>query len=80
MNHIRGPERTHKNIPPRIPSLVFLGEMPYAKELRPNRFPKISPPLSAYHDKQKVTAMYLGLKKCLISIMSLLDIVEEISN
>jgi hypothetical protein len=55
-------EPMQRKIAPRIPSWVFLGDMPCAKGLFPIRLPKRSPPLSACHERQNVIAMYLGLK------------------
>jgi hypothetical protein len=59
--YMKTPLKTHKKTAPRIPSSVFLGEIPFAKEVLPNRFPNSSPPLSAYHERQKLIAMNLGL-------------------
>lgn len=51
----------HKTNAPIIPSLVFLGEIPCAKGVWPKSFPNRSPPLSACHERQNKTEMYLGL-------------------
>ena len=45
-----------------MPSVVFLGDILYAKGLLPHRLPNNKPPLSACQDKQKVIIMNLGLK------------------
>ena len=58
---MRRPLLMHKKIAPKIPSVVFLGEILWANGLLPNRFPKRSPPLSAYHERHKEIAISLGL-------------------
>jgi hypothetical protein len=39
---------------PMIPSVVFLGEILWAKGLFPKSFPNIRPPLSAYQTNEKI--------------------------
>lgn len=62
MTHMSMPLKKLSMKAPNIPSVVFLGEIPYANGLFPYNLPNKRPPLSAYHVKQNVTIKYFGLK------------------
>lgn len=62
---MRVTERKQRTKAPMMPSLVFFGEMPCAKGFLPKRLPKRRPPLSAYQDMQKSSAIYRGLENCI---------------
>jgi len=61
MTNINNALKKHSKNAPMIPSVVFLGDILYAKGFLPKAFPKNKPPLSAYHERQNVIAINFGL-------------------
>ena len=53
--------KKHKANAPNTPSIVFLGDKLIANGFLPNAFPTNNPPLSAYHVRQNIIMINLGL-------------------